>query len=148
LGGGANAYVNYSAWQAGDISTADYAKSIVVGAGIGALSAFAPGILGGTIVGSLASATNNIYNQSIRKSTCSINYDSAKSSLITGAVSGFFGAAGAKAGNYFYNPAKNARGILPRISRYATTGKGTPSHTYQTPGGVIGMFTGTIVDNQ
>ena len=146
IGGGANAYANYGAYKSGAISGWEYTKSIAFGAGIGALSTFAPGLAGGMIAGGMGAAANDLYNQSMT-GNC-IDKDRLGKSALYGAGAGFLGGLGAKLGNNIINPIKNNSGILSANHPYSLTGKGLPATTYQNVGGAIGTGIGTAVTTE
>ncbi|MEA3476644.1 MAG: RHS repeat-associated core domain-containing protein, partial [Bacteroidota bacterium] len=145
IGGSTNAIANYDAYQAGKISGLDYSKSIIFGAGIGALSSFAPGVWGGAFTGGLGSSANNLYNQSI-SSDC-IDQSKIKDALVKGFASGFAGSLGSKIGKNIIDPIRNVKQTIPNVRQYDITGKGSPAANYGTAGGLIGIFVGTIFSN-
>lgn len=142
IGGAANAYSNYNAYKSGAISGWEYTKSIAFGAGVGALSTFAPGIIGGGIDGAFGAGVNDAYNQ-LLTSDC-INKERLKDAALSGLLAGGLGGAGSKIGNNIVNPVKNNLEYLTKNHPYNLFGKGLPTTTYGSTGGAIGTGVGTI----
>jgi RHS repeat-associated protein len=136
LGGSTNAYNNYNAYKAGQISGSEYAKSIAFGAGMGVLSSFAPGIWGATLFGGTTSAINNINNQMIT-SPCRINWNQVGNTFSGGAFSGWMGGLGSKLGS-------NVITIPNQIGKIVRS-KGAQTISYGSVGGITGEVGGTLL---
>jgi len=101
LGGGLNAYNNYAAYKSGQMSGADYGKSIVFGAGTGLLSSF-----GGPALGALLSSLNNINEQMLQSNNqpCeSIDWGQAGKALLAGYAVGNIAKGAFKVGDMVIN---------------------------------------------
>ena len=90
VGGLANGVSNWKAFHAGQISGANFAKSILVGAGIGALTTMIPGV-GGVVAGGALAGVNNIYNQSINNNFTGFNMGQAYQACGYGLLGGIAG---------------------------------------------------------
>lgn len=132
VGGALNAVNNYQAYKSGQITGAQYAQAIAVGALTGALSGFGVGLIGSTIVGSLTSAANTGITNLITASPC----DSVTNGVINGAIAGGVGGATTAAGQ--------AVGGKFTESVIGAAVKG-PLKNFSTPGGIIGFAVGTMI---
>ncbi|MEA3476643.1 MAG: RHS repeat-associated core domain-containing protein [Bacteroidota bacterium] len=142
IGGGANAYANHNAYQTGAMSGSDYFKSIVWGAGVGALSSFVPGIWGSAFAGGFGSTANDLFHQSIT-SEC-IDTDRLGKSFLTGFGVGALGGSLGKIGGEIIDPIRNNTRLIPHNHPYNSTGHGLSPATYGPLGGIAGSSVGTV----
>ncbi len=90
VGGLANGVSNWGAYSAGQITGANFAKSIIVGAGVGALTSMIPGVAG-VVAGGVLNGGLNLYNQSININFCGYNMGSAYQAVGYGLIGGVAG---------------------------------------------------------
>jgi hypothetical protein len=102
-----NAIANYSAYATGQISGADYAKSIAVGGLTGALSGFGAGFVGNVVAGAASSAANTGINNLIVPAQECNRGSNVNQAAGAGAAAGAITATGEAAGSMFSRPVLN-----------------------------------------
>jgi len=106
------------------------------------LSAFPSGIIGNILIGGIGATANSLFNQ-VAVTNPSINSSTTMNSLFWGSLGGGIGGLGLKLGIGLYNP-YSSRYWTPVIPYFY--GSNIPLiPMYQSLGGIIGMFLGTVV---
>ena len=133
VGAGVNYYTNFNAYVRGDITGAEYAGSVLFGAGLGVATTFAPGIAGGALAGGAAAGVNSAFNQYLVFENVDVR--SVGRSVALGAAAGGFAGVCAKVGEKL--------AFLP-TSQIGRTAYGAPAaFDYGNVGGIAGLLSGT-----
>lgn len=136
IGGAVNYINNFNAYVHGSISGADYAKSVVFGAGAGLLSTVIPGA-GGVVAGGALAGINDAYNQSINTQNGEIDWAKSGKTAALGVGAGAVGYLGESLGKGFV--------FMPDQIGKVAGSKASSFWDYSDIGGLSGMLGGTLM---